>query len=252
MTRGPVEALARALAAQVPAHRITLDPRADGMALEAHALELQFGESPSPEFLLLWRQRPCIAIPRNFARRSGFAAAAAASGAAGWPVALRMTGGTAVAQHEGVLNVSLIGVDRWASIDAAFEALAALVGSALAGFGLDLDAGRVEGACCDGRFNLRWRGRKLAGTAGAIRSRRGRRATLVHAALVVDADLRRDLAAVERLEHGLGLHSAYAVAAHVTLAEALAGRISEGRRRRPGRRAGPPASAPRSCFRSAG
>ncbi len=222
MSHGLVVALAQALAAQSPAHLIELEPRPDGIGCDEQLLDRLLSELAAGHCLRLWRQQRCLAVPRHFGRRAGFAEAAAASAEAGWPVVVRLTGGTAVPQHPGVLNVSLIGPAHSPSIDAGFEAFVMLIAPALATFGLALDAGPVDGACCDGRFNLRWQGRKLAGTAAAIRSRQGRRFMLVHAALVVEADLNADLLAVTRLEKGLGIDAGYAVEAHVTVAEALA------------------------------
>ncbi len=143
------------------------------------------------------------------------------SAKSGWPVGFRLSGGTAVAQHPGILNVSLFLQHSKLSLEEAFDSLTVLLACGFAAFGIEVDAGLVAGACCDGRHNLRWRDRKLAGTAGAVRTGIHGQAVLVHAAIAVAADLEHDLEAVSRLERGIGIGREYDVAAHATVTQSL-------------------------------
>src|SRR3546814_3138163 len=74
----------------------------------------------------------------------------------------------------------------------------------MAGMGIACDAGEVRGAHCDGKFNLRWHGRKLAGTAACITRSGGRAVRLFHASLAVSGPIEQDLAAIRRFETALG------------------------------------------------
>jgi len=96
-----------------------------------------------------------------------------------------------------------------------------LLVKALGELGVACDHGRVFGSYCDGRFNLRCQGRKLAGTAAYAGFANGLRYCVFHASIVVSGSLEDDLAAIERFENGLGMNVAYDRTAHVSLSEAV-------------------------------
>lgn len=223
MTEALVKALADALAALAPAHECDLRVLDRAVGREDKLLDALIGDALPSGYLRIWRQAPCITVPHRFGSHPQFRRAAALSADEGRPLALRSSGGTAVALHAGVLNVSLFGLERKgaAPLDRSYRALIGLMSAALATLSIAVDAGPVDGACCDGRFNLRWRGRKLAGTAAAVRSRRGGVGWLAHASLVVDADMDADIEAVARVESLLGIVGAYRGEAHATVAQAL-------------------------------
>ena len=82
------------------------------------------------------------------------------------PVAIRQTGGTAVPQGPGTLNVSVI-IRRPGppAIRETYLELIAALREGFAGMGLETVHGAREGSFCDGEFNLLHEGRKLVGTA---------------------------------------------------------------------------------------
>jgi len=220
LTEALVARVARAIAASSRLSSSDLVPRAEAVDRDRELLDdLISGALPSG-FVRLWRQQRCIVVPGHFARRPGFEEAARRSADRGWPVRVRISGGTAVAQHPGILNISLFrcgGPD----MQQAYSTLVSLIACALGQFGLAVTAGPIVGASCDGRFNLCWRGRKLAGTAAALRIRGGRYFTLVHASLAIEADLAEDLAAVAAFETELGMEVAYRIDAHGSVRCAL-------------------------------
>src|SRR3546814_11427114 len=84
-------------------------------------------------------------------------------------------------------------------------------------------SGDVPGAYCDGKYNLRWRGRKLAGTAACVTRRGNGAVRLFHASLLVSGSIDDDLDAIGRFEAALGEPARYDPAAHVTVRQTLEG-----------------------------
>ena len=181
----------------------------------------------TPSHIRLWTNSQCLVTPRTMASKPGFAEAQAAALAAGWPVRLRESGGTTVVHRPGILNVSLlfaVAADQ-AVIEAAYGRLADRILPALAVLKVaDADVGAVPGSYCDGRFNIRIGGRKLAGTACRIRRTTGRAAVLAHASIVVEGDPASDLAAITAFETGIGLAADYRLDSLCTLAGAMEAR----------------------------
>lgn len=165
---------------------------ADGLGLDGALLETTAADGRSRA--AVWSSAPALIVSRRDERLPTFAAAAAAMEAAGLPVLIRQSGGTAVVQGPGILTISLtyaLPPGRGpGAIDTDYGILLEVVGTALAPLGIDLSLGAVPGAFCDGRHNLVMAGRKIAGTAQK-RCRRQFQAVLVHAALLVDCDLDR-------------------------------------------------------------
>jgi lipoate-protein ligase A len=165
-----------------------------------------------------WRNPLCLVASRRQAGLTAFAAARSVSEAAGWPVAVRRSGGTAVVHRPGVLNISLLAAqprDRDLSVGGDYAMLLTVLRDMLAGIGVGCDQGDVPGAHCDGRYNLRWRGRKLAGTAGWIARPHGRTLRIFHASLLVGGAIEEDLRAIRRFETALGEPKEYSIDAHI-------------------------------------
>lgn len=168
----------------------------------------------------LWRNARCLVASRGQAARADFATARAVSEAAGWPVVIRRSGGTAVVHRPGILNISLLSAqprDGGLSVNGDYAMLLGLLRAMLAEIGIRCDQGDVPGAHCDGRFNLRWQGRKLAGTAGWVARPNGRSVRIFHASLQVSGAIEEDLAAIRRFEAALGQAKAYSIDAHVAV-----------------------------------
>jgi lipoate-protein ligase A len=138
------------------------------------------------------------------------------------PVAIRLSAGSAVVHHQGTLQVSLVERMEVAAIDAGYRRLIDLLASALAPLGIRAMPSAIEGAYCDGRFNLCVADRKIGGTAAFMRSRKGRSVGLFHACLTLSGQVERDVACVSRFERSLGQPGRYDAASHGSVFAALA------------------------------
>ena len=171
----------------------------------------------------LWHGRRGLVAPRSYLRLPAWSAACAASAAAGWPVRLRTSGGGIVPQGPEVLNLSLAwcsGAARPSAADAIYAALCERLAAALARLGVRAVPQPVEGAFCDGRYNLAAGGRKLVGTAQSWRRVGGRQMVLAHALVVVDADPTVLTEAANAFERDLGSGREYRADALTSVAAA--------------------------------
>ena len=136
------------------------------------------------------------------------------------PVAIRQTGGTAVPQGPGTLNVSVF--LRRPGPPAIRETYAALVAALAEGFaaiGVKTTVGARPGSFCDGEFNLLHAGRKLVGTAQRwAADGDGGSLCLMHCAVLTGGDPARLCARTEALYHACGLERRYDPDAHSGLA----------------------------------
>jgi lipoate-protein ligase A len=153
----------------------------------------------------LWQTEPCIVVPRSHVNRSGFEAAVAASAARGWPVHTRDTGGGAVVQGGGVVNLSMV-----FSIGAA---LRDRIGTSY----------RILCTMCDGIYNIVVGNRKLAGTAQRWRSlgrdRPGEHAVLAHLAMFASLDHVAAAEAINALYADMGVEAGIEASSHINWAE---------------------------------
>ncbi|CDF83066.1 hypothetical protein PKB_1708 [Pseudomonas knackmussii B13] len=164
-----------------------------GLDAERDALERVFG-GESDSRLLFWRPlEQALVMPRRLGRLAGFAEAEARCRELGWPIALRDTGGEPVPQSPAVLNVALsyavpVADNEQTRIDTAYQRLCQPLCDWLAALGLEAGLGEVEGAFCDGRYNVNIGGRKLVGTAQRWRrrARDGRYVVLAHGAILME------------------------------------------------------------------
>lgn len=175
---------------------------------------------------MLWRTDACIVVPRGHANRPAFAAASAASAARGWPVHLRETGGGAVAQGPGVVNLSMvfsIGAGLRDRIGASYRLLCQPVMAMLRRRGIDGAYRAIAGTMCDGAYNVVVGDRKLAGTAqrwrGLGRDRPGAHAVLAHLALFASLDLGEAAAAINALYADMGIEAGVEASSHINWAE---------------------------------
>lgn len=121
------------------------------------------------EIIHVSEAQPGLVVPRSYRGLPHFQAAQAAFAARGWPVHVRLSGGGLVPQNRGILNFHLAYLARAsAPLQVAaqhFLALCRILGDALAEWGVHADTQAVSGSFCDGRYNLAYCGRKIAGTA---------------------------------------------------------------------------------------
>ena len=166
----------------------------------------------APATARVWENARCLVVARSDQRLPRFAAAATALAAAGWPVVVRESGGSAVPQGPGILSLSLAfrpAPDARCSIESIYDALCGPLESALARLGVASTRGEVPSAFCDGRYDVAVLGRKIAGTAQRWRAGPAgpspeRGAVLAHALLLVDVERAEATDAVNRFYAAAG------------------------------------------------
>ena len=132
------------------------------------------------------------------------------------PVAIRQTGGTAVPQGPGTLNISVF--VRRPGPPAIRDTYAELVEALAEGFaaiGLATTVGTRPGSFCDGAFNLLHEGRKLVGTAQRwAADGAGGSLCLMHCAVLAGGEPEWLCARTEALYTACGLSRSYDPDAH--------------------------------------
>ncbi|MGE0280578.1 MAG: biotin/lipoate A/B protein ligase family protein [Rhizobiaceae bacterium] len=179
--------------------------------------------------VLVWQCERCIVVPRRLAASAAFSEAARDLERRGFPVIARDTGGDAVVQGPGVVNVSLaftIPPNMPDRIGEAYRMLCAPLMSLLRQYDIETANGAVSGAMCDGAFNVTACGRKLAGTAQRWRRARGAEgassfAVFGHLALSVDIDHTAAADAVNAFYAAAEIDSRVEEFAHINLTELL-------------------------------
>jgi len=215
-----------------PWRLLRLPPLSDPAASLAREDELlaQVLAGKSGPLALISRHPCCLVATRREARWPDFGRARRQLAAEGWPVVVRCSGGSCVPQGPGILNLSLLFSRpvRW-RLEDGYRLLTDLLTAWLAGFGLQADTGEVAGAFCDGRYNLRVNGRKLAGTAQRwTGGDHRRRAVLVHACLLVEPDLETVTRQVNRFHALCGRQRRFDPGACTSLRECLQGTATGG------------------------
>lgn len=181
--------------------------------------------------LLMWRPNDrALVMPRRMSRLPGFVEASETLADSGWPILLRESGGEPVPQSSATVNVALVyaqprsDADR-DRIELAYRRLCQPILDALTGLGGAASLGEVEGAFCDGRFNVNLDGRKMVGTAQRWRQSQGglRPVVLVHGALLLDDERREMVAAVNRFNEICEQDQRVFADSHIALHEAFPG-----------------------------
>jgi len=175
---------------------------------------------------MLWQTSSCIVVPRSHTINTRFQQAAAVSAARGWPVHIRDTGGGAVVQGNGVLNLSMVFVaepmvpDR---IGASYRILCTPLMAMLSSRGVQSGYRAIPGTMCDGAYNVVVGDRKLAGTAqrwkSLGRSRPGEYAVLAHFALFSNLDHVMAAQAINALYADIGMDVRIEARTHINWAE---------------------------------
>lgn len=173
--------------------------------------------------ILIWQPlAPALVIPESWTRRDGVRAAEAPLAAAGWPLVARASGGGAVPQGPCTLNLAVVlPLAPGFRIETGYHLICGMLSEALTRFEIDADTGPVEGAFCDGAWNITVGGRKLAGTAQRWRAGNGTGAALLHAALQLAPLPASAWAALDTLHQVAGLSGGPCPQAHATLADLI-------------------------------
>lgn len=201
-------------------------------AAQAHERDLLAGVaqgSRDDARFLLWRTASAVIVPRGLPGRDYFATAAAAVERLGFRLFERDTGGDLTPQDPGIINLTMaFRMDgEAASIAAAYRRLAQpVLDYLLERHGIEARLSAIDGAFCDGAFNVAILERKIAGTAqrwkligGEGASRRV--AVLAHVALMVNNPLDRAIEALNAFYDARGSDRRIIRDRHVTLAEHL-------------------------------
>ncbi|WJK09350.1 lipoate--protein ligase family protein [Pseudomonas fluorescens] len=177
--------------------------------------------------LLFWQPSDrALVMPRRLNRLPGFDHACEISAAAGWPVLLRETGGEPVPQSASTINIALVYAPPRSEgdlnrIETGYRRLCDPICELLDELGGMSSLGEVDGAFCDGRFNVNLDGRKMVGTAQRWRQSQGgqRPVGLVHGAMLVEDERESMVAAVNRFNEACGLEQRVRATSHIALHE---------------------------------
>lgn len=166
---------------------LTLMPTRTALDGEVKLLDA-VSDAPERCLMGIWQSPQSLVAPNGFRRKHGIEAARLASAARGWPVSFRCTGGDVTPQGVGIANVTLsyaLDSGQAPDIEATFDTLCAPIFQVL---GPKTGYGFVDGAFCDGAYNITYAGLKFAGTAQRFRRCRAdpdRIAVLSHAIFVL-------------------------------------------------------------------
>lgn len=203
--------------------RLILEGRGDDPAF-GYALDTAIAEHVArgrvPPTLRIWRPGRCLALGRFDTRLPRYREAVARLRAQGVWVLRRPSGGQAVWQDENFVNVSLIvpvPQGRRLGIPEAYRAYLAGVQRGLSFLGVETEFRRVEGAFCDGPYDLAVGGRKLMGTAQI--QKRG--VVVVHGTMPVWGGIPETIRWVSRFYAQAGQPTPLREETMVTLAELL-------------------------------
>ncbi|WP_419708323.1 lipoate--protein ligase family protein [Pseudomonas sp. NFX224] len=177
--------------------------------------------------LLFWQPNDqALVMPRRLNRLPGFESACEVSAAAGWPVLLRDTGGEPVPQSATTINIALVYAPPRSEgdlnrIESGYRRLCDPICQLLDELGGASSLGEIDGAFCDGRFNVNLDGRKMVGTAQRWRQSQGgsRPVGLVHGAMLMDDERESMVAAVNRFNEACGLGQRVRAESHIALHE---------------------------------
>ena len=179
--------------------------------------------------VLFWQPTDhALVMPRRLSRLPGFEHASIELAASGWPILLRETGGEPVPQSASTVNIAVVYAPPRSEgdhgrIETAYRRLCEPVCDLLTALGGEASLGEIEGAFCDGRFNVNLNGRKLVGTAQRWRQSKGgqRPVGLVHGALLLDNERESMVAAVNRFNQLCELEQRCRAESHIALHEVV-------------------------------
>ncbi|WP_019409872.1 lipoate--protein ligase family protein [Pseudomonas psychrophila] len=177
--------------------------------------------------VLFWQPSDsALVMPRRLSRLAGFEQASVELATSGWPILLRETGGEPVPQSPATVNIALVYAPPRSEgdhgrIETAYRRLCEPICDLLTALGGSASLGEVDGAFCDGRFNVNLNARKLVGTAQRWRQSPGgqRPVGLVHGALLVEDERESMVAAVNRFNQRCEQEQRCRAESHIALHE---------------------------------
>lgn len=187
-----------------------------GYALERAIAEC-VGQGGAPPTLRLWHPGRCLALGRFDGKLPRFEDAVQHMKGQGVVLLQRLSGGKAVWQDEGYLNFSVIAPRERVGIPEAYKIFSQGVIDGLRRLGVESHFKHVEGAFCDGPYDLAVEGRKLVGTAQV--QKRGFMS--VHGTLLVDCDVDEMVRIISEFYELAGAPLRLRAETMITLREAL-------------------------------
>ena len=137
-------------------HRSALDTALSRIILQ------KVSEDAQPETLRLYRPADIVAFGPQDTVAPGYRQAVQAARDGGFEAIQRLAGGRAAVFHEGTIAFAwtIPDPDPRASVEARFDALAAIMLASLRRLGIDAQIGEVAGEYCPGRYSINARGEK--------------------------------------------------------------------------------------------
>lgn len=148
----------------------------------------------------IWRSHQALVVPRSATHKPGFELASRYCESQGWPVVVRSTGGEMTPQTSGFINLSMVVRCNGAKtgIRESYSLICQPLIQWMADMGIHAYCSHVDGAFCDGDFNLVVNGKKIAGTAQRRKRLKSTAPTnhedaaiLLHAVILCDEGLER-------------------------------------------------------------
>jgi hypothetical protein len=138
-------------------------PAEDGLA-QLQALADALTSQSSARALFIWRSQRALLVAWQDTHLPRFRQTFDRMTAAGWPVVLRRSGGSACPVGPGTVQVATIEPAlRGTTMDSKYDALARLLQSSLHSIGIVARTGPVADAYCPGAYDLAVEGKKIAG-----------------------------------------------------------------------------------------
>ncbi|WP_170386481.1 lipoyl protein ligase domain-containing protein [Ruegeria atlantica] len=186
---------------------------AEGLAFEAELFATR------KSAVGLWTcENDALVCPASYRKCPGFKEAASNSLKRGWPVFTRPTGGGAVPQGSGIVNLAIaFTAPRGFTINDGYRLITGIIREGLGSTGNRLATGPTPTSFCDGDWNLSLGGKKVVGTAqrwkplGETNTR-----ILAHALILTRGSVEPGARAVDAFNADLGL-GAVSGAAHTSL-----------------------------------
>lgn len=143
------------------------------------------GSGDVPPTLRLWQPGRCLALGRFDSKLPDFQRAVEQMTSEGYLVLHRLSGGKAVWQDDGYLNFSVMAPRERMGVPEAYRRFSEGFMAGLAHLGLTSAFKHVEGAFCDGPYDLAIGERKLVGTAQVQK----RTYMIVHGTAMIDCNV---------------------------------------------------------------